>query len=204
MTPFSFGKNITTDQVNYEGNFPYANGDRGVRRGKQTPVGSFPANAWGLSDMHGNVWQWCQDCYRDYPSMDVTDPQGPDKKGLHVLRGGSFNNDAGMCRSAYRFWVGVGTPRGRSIRRNSGGFRLCFSAEPAIQIPGAKDAQPKPQSKYAPPAAKAIRDLEYAKVGGVRLSLDLYLQAEGAGPFPVIVAIHGGDWAAGRKSEWNK
>ena len=78
-TPFHFGETISTDQANYNGNFIYGNGKKGVYREKTTPVGSFPANAWGLHDMHGNVWQWCQDWYGDYPQKDVVDPQGPEK-----------------------------------------------------------------------------------------------------------------------------
>lgn len=63
------------------------------------------------------------------------------------------------------------------------------------------DGQPKLQPKDAPPGAKVIRDLEYAKVGDVRLALDLYLPNEGDGPFPVIVAIHGGAWSAGTRGQ---
>ena len=76
-----------------------------------------------------------------------------------------------------------------------------LQGKPTIKIPDAKDAQPKPQPKDVPQGAKVIRDLEYAKVGDVKLSLDLYLPTEGTGPFPIIVAIHGGGWAAGRKEE---
>ena len=90
-TPFYFGDTISTDQANYDGNHVYGNGKKGVYREKTTPVGSFPANAWGLHDMHGNVWQWCQDWYGDYPQNDVVDPQGPEKGKLRVLRGGSWN-----------------------------------------------------------------------------------------------------------------
>ena len=103
-TPFHFGETISTDQANYNGNFTYGNGKKGVYRKKTTPVGSFPANAWGLYDMHGNVWQWCQDWYGDYPQKDVVDPQGPEKGEYRVLRGGSWSNDPRYCRSAYRLW----------------------------------------------------------------------------------------------------
>ena len=78
-TPFHFGQTISTDQANYNGNFTYGDGKKSVLREKTTAVGSFPANAWGLHDMHGNVYQWCQDWYGNYPQIDVVDPQGPEK-----------------------------------------------------------------------------------------------------------------------------
>jgi RNA polymerase sigma factor (sigma-70 family) len=125
-TPFHFGATISTDQANYDGNFVYVNGKRGTYRGKTTPVGSFPANAWGLHDMHGNVLQWCQDWYGEYPKNDVTDPPGPDK-GLggalgqpRVLRGGSFGEHPWACRSAAR---DAAEPDNDPA---DFGFRLCF------------------------------------------------------------------------------
>jgi formylglycine-generating enzyme len=119
-TPFHFGETISTDQANYRGNFIYGDGKKGVVRNKTTPVGSFPANAWGLHDMHGNVFQWCQDWHDDYPQKDVVDPQGPEAGDLRVMRGGSWNGDPGNCRSAYR----GGYVPGRHLSLI--GFRLCF------------------------------------------------------------------------------
>jgi formylglycine-generating enzyme required for sulfatase activity len=122
-TPFHFGDTISTDQANYNGNFTYGDGKKGKYREKTTPVGSFPANAWGLHDMHGNVWQWCQDWYGDYPQKDVVDPQGPDAGKDRVLRGGSWHDLPRYCRSACRYWNEPGH-RYRSI-----GCRLCFFVE---------------------------------------------------------------------------
>ena len=65
-------------------------------------VKSYPANAWGLYEMHGNVWEWCQDWYGSYPAQPMTDPTGPDTGDNRVLRGGSWINHGRDCRSASR------------------------------------------------------------------------------------------------------
>jgi len=98
-TPFSTGGTIGTDQANYDGSRTYGSGAKGVNRGKTLDVGSFKPNAFGLFDMHGNVWEWVQDCYKEnYTSASALSPCFP------ALRGGGWFNDPRSLRSAERSW----------------------------------------------------------------------------------------------------
>ena len=109
-TPFSFGTTITTAQANFDGTTPYGGGAKGLNRQKTMPVGSFPANAFGVYDMHGNVWEWIEDCWSDeYSAANPSDGKPYVKAGCggHVMRGGSWEDYAGEARSAAR--VGSGT-----------------------------------------------------------------------------------------------
>ena len=89
-------------------------------------VGSFPANAWGLYDMHGNVWEFCSDWYGAYLEESVTDPKGPERGRYRVIRGGSWSNapDIWYCRSAYRHRYEPDT------RYDTIGFRVAVDVVP--------------------------------------------------------------------------
>jgi uncharacterized protein (TIGR02996 family) len=114
-TPFHFGETISTDQANY-------NGTKGEYRGRTMSVGSFPPNAWGLFDMHGNVWEWCQDEHRSYEDINTKDVLNTENKeeSARVLRGGSWYSHARSCRAAFRFRVAPG------YRNTFLGFRVAF------------------------------------------------------------------------------
>jgi formylglycine-generating enzyme required for sulfatase activity len=107
-TPFAFGETITPAVVNYNGSYPYASAAKGGYRQKTTPVGIFPANGFGLYDMHGNLWEWCLDEWVDNYNNSSTD--GSAREGIsrsandsqRLLCGGSWANAARYCRSAFR------------------------------------------------------------------------------------------------------
>jgi formylglycine-generating enzyme required for sulfatase activity len=101
---FYFGGTISTDQANYDGSRVYGRGKKGVYRQETTPVGKFPASAWGLFDMHGNVFEWCADWYAPYLPGAVTDPLGSNSGHARVLRGGSWRGRPDWCRAARRGW----------------------------------------------------------------------------------------------------
>ena len=122
-TPFNTGNNLTTDQANYDGNFPYNGNAKGQYRKKTIAVGSFSSNAWGLYDMHGNVLEWCNDWYgKDYyKNSPSNNPQGPSSGTGRVGRGGSWFSFAYYCRVANR---SNGYPTGANYDL---GFRPVFA-----------------------------------------------------------------------------
>ncbi|MBI1385813.1 MAG: SUMF1/EgtB/PvdO family nonheme iron enzyme [Rhizobiales bacterium] len=123
-TPFSFGATISTDQANYDGNYTYGSGRKGAYREKTVEVGSFPGNAFGLHDMHGNVWEWVEDPWHENYNGAPTDGSAWTKDGdtsLRVVRGGSWNYLPGVLRSANRL------RNGPDNRNSLFGFRVARS-----------------------------------------------------------------------------
>ncbi len=115
-TPFSFGETIDAELSNYQAEdkkfggttYPgkYGRGRFGAYRKETTPVEQFPPNQFGLYDMHGNVWEWCQDSWHDsYKNAPADGSAWEDRKSSYrLLRGGSWLNDSRNCRSAYRYY----------------------------------------------------------------------------------------------------
>ncbi len=105
--PFSWGIDISPNLVNYNGRYPYRpqqkNEEIGLYRKKTVPVKKFPCNNWGLFEMHGNIWEWCQDYWQnDLGSEPSVDPQGLKDGKYRTVRGGSWASDACFVRSACR------------------------------------------------------------------------------------------------------
>ena len=123
-TSFHYGATLTPELANYDGNYVYGKGLKGTYRKQTTEVDSFPANAWGLHDLHGNVWEWCADHWHDSYNFAPGDdqpwliPAAADEE-LRLLRGGSWYFHPAVCRSAYR---NDGHPDGRGFLI---GFRVC-------------------------------------------------------------------------------
>jgi formylglycine-generating enzyme required for sulfatase activity len=121
ITATAFGNTLASSQANFDGGSPYNTSKKGTYLKRTAPVGSYPANAWGIYDMHGNLWEWCWDWYDEkyYSQSPALDPRGPESGAYRVLRGGSWGNRGYDLRSATRNFS-----YNTSNRNNLYGFRL--------------------------------------------------------------------------------
>ncbi|MEY4176814.1 MAG: hypothetical protein RLY70_388, partial [Planctomycetota bacterium] len=110
---YHFGGVLNGDKANVNGNYPYGTTTKGKYLERTTRVGEYGANAFGLYDMHGNVFEWCRDWYDNkfYASATIADPENVKEAGYRVLRGGSWVSNAWGSRSANR---GRNAPADRS------------------------------------------------------------------------------------------
>lgn len=124
-TAFNTGTTIDSDLANYEAEEVYADGITGTSLDSTCEVGKFKPNAFGLYDMHGNVWEWCSDYYDEnyYKVTPLSDPKGPQKGDGKVLRGGAWNEPPAKCRSADR------NHRGEKANQPVIGFRVVMDVE---------------------------------------------------------------------------
>ena len=163
-TAYSWGNALNGDKANCNGHFPCGTTVKGPCNEQTTSVGGYAPNAWGFYDMHGNVFEWCDDWYGDYPAGSATDPTGPASGDFRVLRGGCRCYDARSCRSAYRYG------RDPDLRTGLHGFRLCCAAEkPPAHMVGSRVPRDRGRAGRASLPVYASHDT-WVDVDGHRIS----------------------------------
>jgi len=143
-TPFHTGATISTKQANYDGNYAYGSGRQGVFRERTVPVGLFSPNAFGLYDVHGNVWEWVADCwnesYRGAPTDGIAWVRGDCSR--RVLRGGAWGNDPLVIRSATRIMGVAGS------RYDDNGFRVARAVGETFPVRPLIDLKRQPGQRF--------------------------------------------------------
>ncbi|MFQ3593230.1 MAG: formylglycine-generating enzyme family protein [Gemmataceae bacterium] len=130
-TEFAHGSSLSSYRANFDGSSPYGTDlldlPTGPTLGRPCPVGSYPPNAWGLYDMHGQLDEWCLDWYEEdyYRYSPRCDPRGPAENDMKVLRGGTWSNAGRFCRSAFRWRAAP------DYRQQEKGFRVVREFLPA-------------------------------------------------------------------------
>jgi len=119
---FHCGNSLSSTQANFDGNNPYGGAALGPYLERTCPVGSYQPNAWGLFDMHGNIWEWCADWYKAgyYAQSPARDPRGPSRGSDRVFRGGGWETCGQFCRAAFRNRITS------TLRCNFLGFRVAL------------------------------------------------------------------------------
>ena len=150
-TPFYTGETINDSQANYDCRSVYEKGIKGIYIGMTTAAGSYPPNAFGLYDMHGNVWEWCSDRYGSnyYSHGDMIDPKGQSDGKKYVIRGGSWKDAPSELRSANR------NARRRGADKKHLGFRVILEIPdsdsigffPSIENPNVNSTQVQTDTK---------------------------------------------------------
>ena len=157
-TPFNFGDMLNGMQANCDGSRPYGTSMEGISMKKTMAVGSYPPNALGLYDMHGNVAEWCLDDERKYTysADDLKDPVGDLYSSSYVTRGGDWDRDATYCRSARRY------NDDKSSRNYQYGFRLVLTGKTPVRVELQGGKFERKVQDSAKREIVAVKDVEYA------------------------------------------
>jgi formylglycine-generating enzyme required for sulfatase activity len=200
-TTYHFGETLSSEQSNFNGTLNSPGATEGNFLGRPTTVGSYPPNALGLYDMHGNVWEWCSDWYLAdyYKNSPQEDPQGAESSSDTSVRGGSWADAAADCRSAYRYNV---LPVHRFPTR---GFRVVMTVGEKKEIAATAEAKTEPLK----PLSKEAAEREEFFLSQVRPFLSSYcLECHSGdqpqGGIPLHTFEHASELATTGRKDWEK